>query len=113
MRQVMFTLMGIAAMGAVASAQTAKVDAGKQIYTAQKCGTCHQIAGSGGKLASALDGVGAKLSEADIRKWMTHTAEMEATLKTKPKMPMSTYMKSKKLTDADVDALVAYMMSLK
>jgi mono/diheme cytochrome c family protein len=105
--------MGIAAMGTLASAQGAKAEAGKQLYATQKCATCHQIAGVGGKLASALDGVGAKLTEADIRKWMTAPAQMEAALKTKPKMPMSTYMKSKKLSDADIDALVAYMMSLK
>ena len=38
---------------------------------------------------------------------------MEKKLPTKPKMPMSTAMKSKKLTDADVNALVAYMLTLK
>jgi hypothetical protein len=38
---------------------------------------------------------------------------MEKTLKTKPKMPMSTYLKTHKLTDPDIDALTAYMLSLK
>jgi len=67
----------------------------------------------GGKTASALDGIGGKLSAADIKKWLTATAEMEGKLPKKPTASMATWMKSKKLTDADVDALVAYMASLK
>jgi hypothetical protein len=38
---------------------------------------------------------------------------MEPKLPKKPVMPMSTYMKTQKITDADVDALVAYVRSLK
>jgi mono/diheme cytochrome c family protein len=110
------TMVAVAVSGAVLSAQTPdpkKVAAGQQAYETQKCATCHAIAGKGGKLASALDGIGGKLKEADIRKWLTTPAEMEATLPKKPTMPMSTYLKTHKLTDADVDALVAYMLSLK
>ncbi|HXT68777.1 MAG TPA: cytochrome c [Vicinamibacterales bacterium] len=91
----------------------AKVAAGKKVYETQKCATCHAIGGTGGKLASALDGVGKKLTEADIKKWLTNPAEMETKLKAKPKMPMSTWLKTHKQTDADVEALVAYMLSLK
>lgn len=90
-----------------------KIEAGKTAFGAQKCGTCHSIGGSGGKLASALDGVAKKLTEADIKKWLTNPAELEAKLPKKPAMPMSTYLKTHKLTDPDVDALVAYMLSLK
>ena len=91
----------------------AKVAVGKTAYDTQKCATCHQIAGQGGKTGAALDGVGKKLTEADVRKWLTATAEMEAKLPAKPKVLMSTYMKSHKLTDPDLDGLVAYLMSLK
>jgi len=90
-----------------------KIEAGQAAFETQKCGVCHAVAGKGGKLASALDGVGKKLTEADLKKWLTEPAEMEKKLPTKPKMPMSTAMKSKKLTDADVNALVAYMLTLK
>jgi hypothetical protein len=38
---------------------------------------------------------------------------MEAKIKPKPKAPMSTAMKTKKMTEADIEALVAYMVSLK
>ncbi|HKW01746.1 MAG TPA: cytochrome c [Vicinamibacterales bacterium] len=116
MRKVLFTIVGVAIATSVVAAQTpdpAKVAAGQKAFDAQKCATCHAVKGQGGKLASALDGVGAKVPAADIKKWLTNPAEMEAQLKTKPKMLMSTYLKSHKLTDADIDALTNYMLSLK
>ncbi len=116
MRTLLTTILGAAMATAVLAAQTpdpAKVAAGMKVYETQKCSTCHAIKGQGGKLSTALDGIGGKLSAADIKKWLTNPAEMEAKLTTKPKMPMSTYMKSHKLSDADVEALTAYMMSLK
>jgi mono/diheme cytochrome c family protein len=115
MRSLFVTLVGIAFATSVAAAQApdpAKVAAGAKAYTAQKCSTCHAIKGVGMK-THPLDGVGAKLSEADVRKWLTDTAAMEAKLAKKPSMSMAGWMKSKKLSDADVDALTAYMMSLK
>jgi mono/diheme cytochrome c family protein len=109
-------VVAVLAAGTAARAQApdaAKVAAGVKAYDTQKCGTCHQIKGVGGKLSTALDGVGGKLPAADIRKWFTDPASMEAKLPKKPTMLMSTYLKSHKLTDADVDALTAYMLSLK
>lgn len=114
MRTLLVTLVGAALATSVAIAQTpdpAKVAAGQKAFAAEKCGTCHSVAGKGGP--SKLDGVGTKLSEADIRSWLTDTAKMEAKLPTKPKTSMAGYMKTHKLKDADVDALTAYMMSLK
>ena len=113
MRKVVATLAGIIAMGTLVAAQGAKVEAGKAIFAAQKCGTCHKVDGVGGKLASDLTGVGSKISDGDVRKWLTKPAEMEAKLDPKPKMLMSSYLKTHKLSDADVEALTAYMMSLK
>jgi mono/diheme cytochrome c family protein len=107
-----FTIIGAATLWAQAP-DPAKVAVGQKAYDTQKCSTCHQIKGQGGKLSTALDGVGAKLTEADIHKWLTAPAEMEAKLPKRPAMPMSTFLKSHKLTDADVDALTAYMLSLK
>jgi hypothetical protein len=68
------------------------------------------VAGKGNKIGP-LDGVGTKLSEADIRKWFTNTTDMEAKLDHKPKVKMSS--KKIALTPAEIDALTAYMMSLK
>jgi mono/diheme cytochrome c family protein len=83
---------------------------GEAVYTAQKCSLCHQIAGKGNK-ASPLDGVGAKLSADDIRQWITHPTEAAAKAKSTKKPPMPNKYGS--LPAADLDALVAYMSSLK
>jgi mono/diheme cytochrome c family protein len=89
------------------------VEAGKAVYAAQNCKTCHMIDKAGGKMASSLDGVGSKLKADEIRKWFTATAEMEAKLPKKPSASMAAWIKTKKLSDADVNGLVAYMSSLK
>jgi mono/diheme cytochrome c family protein len=104
--------VGIAwlSVAAVAAQDPTQVDAGKQLFSAKQCTKCHQVAGQGNK-ANKLDGVASKLTEAEMRKWLTAPAEMEAKLDHKPKIKMS----SKKLVlkQADVDALVAYLQILK
>jgi mono/diheme cytochrome c family protein len=87
----------------------ALIKAGQDAYNAQKCAVCHSIAGKGSK-ANPLDGVGAKLSAADIRAWLTDPVAMTKKTNSQKKPPMP---KNAKLTAADVDALVAYMQSLK
>lgn len=94
----------------VAAQDAKKIEAGKKVYDTQGCAKCHSIAGKGNKMYP-LDGVGKKLSAADIKKWFTHTAEMEAALAKKPAIKMSS--KKYDLKDADIDALVAYMQSLR
>jgi mono/diheme cytochrome c family protein len=116
MRTLIATVIGVAVMAGAAGAQTLdpkKVDAGQKVYVAQKCSTCHAIKNSGGKMASALGGVGAKLNEADIKKWLTDTAAMEAKVTPKPKVSMASYMKTHKIADGDLDTLVAFLMSQK
>ena len=88
----------------------ALVKKGEAIYAAQKCATCHQIAGKGGK-QSPLDGVGKKLSAEDIKAWIVSPTEMTKKTGSTKKPPMPN--KWAKLPAADVDALVAYMQSLK
>lgn len=90
------------------AAQAAAIKAGMKVYADQKCATCHSVAGVGSKM-SPLDGVGTKLTPADIRSWMTDPDGMAAKLPVKPKIKMKKYV----LTDADLDALVAYLGSLK
>jgi mono/diheme cytochrome c family protein len=96
-------------MSGLATAQDA-VKRGQEVYTAQKCQVCHSVAGKGGK-ASPLDGVGAKLSADDIRQWITHPKDAAAKAKSTKKPPMQD--KYGTLPAADIDALVAYMQSLK
>jgi mono/diheme cytochrome c family protein len=97
--------------GTSASAQdAAQIKRGQEVYAAQKCQMCHAIAGKGGK-SSVLDGVGKKLTAEDIKKWITHPTEMTAQTKSTKKPPMPAKYGS--LPAADLDALVAYMQSLK
>jgi mono/diheme cytochrome c family protein len=110
-------VIGVAMVSAVvlgtgtASAQDdALIKKGQQVYAAQKCQMCHAIAGKGNK-ANPLDGVGKKLSADDIKKWITHPVEMTAQTKSTKKPPMPAKYAS--LPAADLDALVAYMVSLK
>ena len=96
--------------GAPGVARSQDAAKGQQVYAAQKCGVCHAIAGKGGK-ANPLDGVGAKLTADDIRQWITHPTEMTAKAKSTKKPPMPA--KYGTLPAADLDALVAYLASLK
>jgi mono/diheme cytochrome c family protein len=90
-----------------ASAQSA--EKGKEVYAAQKCSICHSVADVGNK-KGALDKVGAKLSAADIRSWITGAPEMAAKVKAERKPPMKAFTT---LAKEDLDNLVAYLQTLK
>ena len=99
------------AMPVAAAAQDeALVKKGQEIYTAQKCSVCHSIAGKG-KKTNPLDGVGSKLSADEIRQWILDPVVMAKKASSTKKPPM--LKKYDKLPAADIDALVAYMQSLK
>lgn len=97
----------VAMLAPLASAQDLATR-GKAVYTAQKCSICHAIAGTGNK-KGALDAVGAKLSADDIRSWLTDAPAMAAKTKAERKPVMKAYM----LAQDDLDALVAYLQTLK
>jgi mono/diheme cytochrome c family protein len=98
------------AWGAQALAQDAKaIERGKQVYAEQKCKLCHSIAGEG-NVKGPLDGVGTKLTAAEIKEWMIHPKEMTAKTKAERKPFMKAYPD---LPQADLDAVIAYMVSLK
>lgn len=102
-------LLGAAALTAlvVAPALAQDVDKGKAVFEAQKCSLCHSIGGRG-NAKGPLDKVGAKLSADDIRKWIVSPKEMKSDTGRKPEMRAYP-----SLPAADLDALVAYMRSLK
>jgi mono/diheme cytochrome c family protein len=102
--------VAIAWAPAVAGQDAAAVKKGESVYGAQKCQTCHAIAGKGNK-NNPLDGVGKKLSADEIRQWIVNPTEMTAKIKSTKKPPMPA--KYKGLPAAELDALVAYMASLK
>ena len=115
MNRVLTSVIGLAcAASVVIVAQDAKlVDQGKKLYDANKCSDCHTIGGKGGRLTKQhpLDGVGTKLSAADIKKWFTATAEMEAKVEKPSKLKMTS--KKYKFSEAEADALTAYALTLK
>jgi cytochrome c2 len=91
----------------LAAAQDAKAK-GEKLFTDQKCTLCHSIADKGNK-KGPLDDVGGKLSADEIRSWITDAKGMTAKAKATRKPEMKAYT----LPKEDVDALVAYMQSLK
>lgn len=95
-------------LAAVASAQDAKVIAqGKAVFEAQKCSLCHAIAGKG-NAKGPLDSVGSKVNAADMRKWIVSPKEMKSPTNRKPEMRAYPALPA-----ADLDALVAYLLTLK
>lgn len=104
------TLVGVWLLGGVARAQDpAKIQRAQKVYTAEKCSRCHSIAGKGNSKGK-LDDVGTKLTEEEIRQWIVNAPEMSKKAKATRKPPMKSH---DKLSKEDVDALVAYLMSLK
>jgi cytochrome c5 len=87
----------------------AQADKGMKVYEAQKCSICHSIGDKGNK-KGPLDGVGSKLTADEIRQWIVEPAAMTAKAKATRKPPMKAYAN---LPKDELDALVAYMVSLK
>lgn len=94
-----------------AAAQDAKlVEKGAKVFADQKCSMCHSIAGKG-NAKGVLDGIGSKLKVEEIRQWIVEPAAMTTKAKAERKPPMPS--KFSALPKDDLDALVAYLSSLK
>ena len=108
----MALLLGAAVLALIGLARQSpeQIDAGRKLYQAEKCSTCHQVAGQGNRMFP-LDGVGARLSADEIRRWFTHTEEMENALPRRPAIRMSS--RKYNFSDQDLAALVAYLRTLK
>ena len=109
MTRILFALCVVAFAGTAAAQDAATIEKGKQIYTAQKCQACHAVAGVGNK-NGALDDVGGRLNAEAIRQWIVAAPEMTAKTNAQRKPLMKSYGH---LAKEDVDALVAYLSSLK
>jgi mono/diheme cytochrome c family protein len=107
MRSIVLAIMVTVGVASFASAQDAKAK-GEKVFADQKCSLCHSIAGKG-NAKGALDAVGGKLSADEIRTWITDAKGMTVKMKTTRKPDMKAYT----LPKDDVDALVAYLASLK
>jgi len=95
-------------LAATVAAQDAKVAKGEKLFVDQKCTLCHSIGDKGNK-KGPLDGVATKLKVDEIHDWITDAKGMTA----KTKAPRKPEMKAYSLPKDDVDALVAYLSTLK
>jgi mono/diheme cytochrome c family protein len=120
MKLLLGALIGAAGLTAVAVAAAQSpaanlnpqtVAAGRALFNEKQCVKCHQAQGRGNRRLP-MDGPRARvaqLSVDQIRQWLLSPEEMTAKLERKPAIPM----KKVELTDAEVDALIAYMLSLR
>ncbi len=100
---------GILALAATTWAQDAAVKKGQEIYTAQKCMMCHSIAGKG-NAKGPLDDVGSKFTAPELHDWIVNWKAMAAKHNVTRKPDMKDFSS---LPKGDVDALVAYLQTLK
>ena len=114
MKRIVIASVSVFALLAFAGTSSAQnVAKGKQVFTDQKCSMCHAVAGQG-NAKGPLDGIGSKLTADEIRQWITDPATMAAKAKADRKPAMSTMApRFKSLSKDDLDALVAYVSSLK
>jgi mono/diheme cytochrome c family protein len=110
MMRVAFFIAAVFALAVPASAQQPTAADGQKVFADKKCSVCHLVGGVGNKKGPVLDGVGAKLTKADIREWITNAPEMAAKAKIDRKPPMKAY---DDFTKEEVDALVAYLATLR
>jgi mono/diheme cytochrome c family protein len=111
MRQPLMMLVAgtlMAAWAVPALAQDAKVAKGAALFESNKCTVCHSVAGKGGK--KPLDGAGTRLDAATVKLWLTDPKGAEAKTGKKAMPPMKSFAT---LPAEDIDALVAYVLSLK
>ena len=106
-------LFALVLTGPAMAKDAAMVEKGKQVYDAAtpKCKVCHAVAGVG-NAKGALEGVGTKLKAEEVKAWMRTPKEMTEKTKATRKPTMPAYPKEK-LSDEDLEALTAYLLSLK
>jgi putative heme-binding domain-containing protein len=96
---VMLTIAGAGTL----AAQSGNAANGEKLYTSQKCSVCHQISGKGGKMGPELT----KVAATRDAKWLAAYLPNPKSVDPKNKMPVV------KLKGAELDDLVAYLLTLK
>jgi mono/diheme cytochrome c family protein len=87
----------------LAQADPAKVARGEKVYEEKKCAMCHMIEGKGGKSGGDLTDIGTKRDA----EWLKRFTKNPRSVMPDAKMPAF------KGSEDELDAVVAYMMSLK
>jgi cytochrome c2 len=106
LRGLGFLLVGAMCLGKIetwAQGKSETVAKGESIFEAQKCGFCHRIRGKGGTIANDLSEVG---TERDAPWLLAFLKNPKAVM---PKAKMMPF----KGTAGELEALVAYLSSLK
>jgi mono/diheme cytochrome c family protein len=91
----------------IPAVDAALVESGRRVYAEQDCARCHAIAGRGNP-RSPLDGVGARLSAAEIRRWITPPQAADT-----PSNSFQARHANLTLTEPQREALVVYLRSLR
>lgn len=89
------------------------VGKGRQVAAnaSPRCIICHMLEGRGNS-KNKLDGVGSRLSAEDIKAWVRTPREM-AKKKGSTLQPAMQPFPKERLSDKDLEALTAYLLSLK
>jgi mono/diheme cytochrome c family protein len=106
---VPFVVAVVLTGAAAANAQnTVKAEQGAALFASQKCTMCHSAAGKGNP-KGPLDNVVSTYKVDEIRQWLLDPDAMRA----KTQATRTPAMKPIKLSGDQIDALVAYLTSLK
>jgi mono/diheme cytochrome c family protein len=106
---LLLVLAMVTAAGILTPAAAQTAEEGQKVFADQRCSLCHIVEGKGNK-RGPLDGVGDKWNAEELAQWIRTPAEMAAKVEATRKPPMKSFAS---LPDADVDALVAYLLTLK
>src|SRR5262245_60736727 len=97
---VLAMVIAVAAAGAQGEAAIAR---GKQLFVDQGCYGCHTVAKFGTPIGPDLSHVGGKYLEASLAQWLRDPASQKPTA----------HMPKLQLTEVEVEALAAYLASLR
>ena len=86
-----------------AQAQEARVAQGKQLFADKGCYGCHTIGAAGTPIAPDLRRTAARYPEATLARWLRDPSAQEPTR----------HMPNLQLSEADANALAAYLVSLR
>jgi cytochrome c2 len=77
------------------------IGAGAQLIDRYECRKCHRLGDSGALKAPDLTGVAQRLDEATLRKWLENPQAIKS----------NTAMPNFRLSDSEIEALVAYLQT--
>jgi ubiquinol-cytochrome c reductase cytochrome b subunit len=103
-RMMKFAAAAALSLALAAPALAADDARARELINSLGCKGCHQLAGEGGTLGPAFDGMGTRLKEKDIREQLVNP---------KGKNPKTMMPAFANLPEKDIKVLVDYLKSLK